>query len=222
MTTPDASVARAISKIPDYDALAIVAVLQHWGGSRRLTNALLGKDDKLVIDPVDAPFQAKVKQFIETVRETEWKPKTVGQIIFGFIVAFYQLPHSDGFRWTNEFWSMILGSPMIMVDAGTVDTQDEVGHLPQEWKDDMAIDEKTFYKKLCQVHDNPLNDEAAVAKIQSALQAMNSKRTKVISPIECTMAKMTVERPDWLLEAVADKFKTLMVTTLPSATTCIQ
>ena len=208
-------VTRAISRIPDYDALAIVVVLQHWGGSRRLTNALLGKEDKLAIDPMDDEFRKQVEQFIRTVRETKWKPKTVGQIIFGFIVAFYQLPHSDGFRWTEAFWNMILGSPIEMVEAGTAETFDEIAHLPQKWKDDMANDEKTFYDKLLQVHDTQEGDEENVSKIQSLLSTIKSKRTKVLSPIERTMAKMTVERPDWLLEAAAAKFKTLMGNSLP-------
>jgi hypothetical protein len=40
-------VAALIYGIPDYDALAAAVRLQHWGGSRRLTNALLGKELKL-------------------------------------------------------------------------------------------------------------------------------------------------------------------------------
>lgn len=186
-------VAPLIFGIPDYDALAAVVWLQHWGGPRRLTNALLGKEDRSEVDAEDKALEATVKQFIDAVERGEWTPPPA-QIVFGFVVAFYQLPHSDGFQWTKALVK-VLATPIDVTEFYLFE------YMPKEWVDSMCHDQKVCYDLLDSTRLISDHEVELVRFVQF------TRQTEACPSITRTLGLLTKERPDWLLKVVADKFR---------------
>jgi hypothetical protein len=199
-------VAPLIYSTPDNDALAAVVWLQHWGGSRRLTNALLGKEDGSEVDAEDKALEASVKQFIDAVHRGEWTPSPP-QIVFGFVVAFYQLPHSDGFWWTNPL-VRVLTTPIEVTEFPLLE------YMPKEWKDSMCHNTKVCYDLVSAMTGPSEHD------IQLARLLQTTKQKELRPSITRTLGLMTSERPDWLLKAVATKFQAVARNFIEKHTSC--